>query len=70
MSLIFLRERPKMFVSGIVPAVRHAGIDCDGQHEEDKCGRPLGLAFTQSGKLLGTDISFLEYALCTVRYPK
>ena len=29
------------------------GTDCDGQHEEDKCGRPLGLTFTQTGKLLG-----------------
>lgn len=38
-----------------ITPVAKIGVDCDGQHEEDKCGRPLGLAFTQAGELLVCD---------------
>ena len=36
---------------------------CQEQHQEQKCGRPLGLAFTRAGKLLVCDAVFGFYKL-------
>ena len=41
----------------ITPVAR-VGTDCEGQHEDVKCGRPLGLEFTQDGDLLVCDAVF------------
>lgn len=41
-----------------VETVAKIGGDCAGQHEEHKCGRPLGMAFTKSGHLLVCDAVF------------
>ena len=39
------------------------GDDCEEQYEEHKCGRPLGLGFTKSGKFLVCDAVFGFYIL-------
>jgi len=44
----------------ITPVAR-VGTDCEGQHEDVKCGRPLGLEFTQDGDLLVCDAVFGLY---------
>ena len=33
--------------------VAKIGRPCDEQYQEETCGRPLGLTFTKTGKLLG-----------------
>ena len=33
--------------------VAKIGRPCEEQHQEETCGRPLGIAFTKTGKLLG-----------------
>jgi len=38
-----------------ITPIAKIGQDCAGQHEDVKCGRPLGLTFTSSGKLLVCD---------------
>merc|ERR1712059_236745 len=38
-------------------------MGCEEQHEESKCGRPLGLEFTRTGKLLVCDAVFGLYIL-------
>lgn len=53
-----------------ITPVAKIGVDCDGQHEEDKCGRPLGLAFTQAGKLLVCDAVYGLYLLDLDRPPE
>uniref|UniRef100_A0A1B6M1N5 Strictosidine synthase conserved region domain-containing protein n=2 Tax=Graphocephala atropunctata TaxID=36148 RepID=A0A1B6M1N5_9HEMI len=42
-------------VNDRVESVVKFGQDCEGFHEEDKCGRPLGLAFDKNGKLYVAD---------------
>eukprot|EP00088_Acartia_fossae_P062451 TRINITY_DN7540_c0_g1_i1.p1 TRINITY_DN7540_c0_g1~~TRINITY_DN7540_c0_g1_i1.p1 ORF type:complete len:486 (+),score=91.66 TRINITY_DN7540_c0_g1_i1:146-1603(+) len=41
----------------ITPVAR-IGTNCEGQHEDVKCGRPLGLQFTPDGNLLVCDAVF------------
>lgn len=43
--------------------VAKIGEQCQEQHEEYKCGRPLGMTFTKSGKLLVCDAVFGFYML-------
>jgi len=52
MSGVIVRIDPEDL--SITPVAR-IGEACAGQHEDFKCGRPLGLAFTSTGKLLVTD---------------
>jgi len=46
-----------------IEPVARIGTACNDQHEEAKCGRPLGMAFTKSGKLLVCDAVFGLYML-------
>jgi len=41
--------------------VAQIGETCEGQHEEYRCGRPLGMTFTRSGKLIVCDGVFGLY---------
>lgn len=43
--------------------VAKIGEHCEEQYEEHKCGRPLGMSFTKSGKLLVCDAVFGFYML-------
>jgi sugar lactone lactonase YvrE len=45
----------------IEPVARIGGEECEEQHEERRCGRPLGMVFTQAGKLLVCDAIFGLY---------
>jgi len=46
-----------------IETVAQIGSQCGGQHEEEKCGRPLGMTFTKTGKLLVCDAVFGLYML-------
>merc|ERR1719186_1230852 len=47
--------------SGKLTPVAQIGETCEGQHEEYRCGRPLGMTFTRSGKLIVCDGVFGLY---------
>jgi len=46
-----------------IEPVARIGSNCNEQHEESKCGRPLGMVFTKAGKLLVCDAVFGLYML-------
>ena len=46
-----------------IETVAQIGSHCEGQHDEDLCGRPLGMTFTKTGKLLVCDAVFGLYML-------
>jgi len=46
-----------------VTPVAQIGQSCEGQYEEKKCGRPLGMAFTSSGNLVVCDAVFGLYMI-------
>jgi len=46
-----------------IETVARIGEECQEQYEEDKCGRPLALEFTQDGQLLVCDAVFGLYMI-------
>jgi len=46
-----------------IEPVARIGEECREQHEEGRCGRPMGMVFTKSGKLLVCDAVFGLYLI-------